>query len=73
MDNVLNGLYSYWPFFPFGVSSSRTNTSDTTTNSSTNPWHDRFAKVVVHFMRQHLFSELGGQPNPDQGFLKYQT
>ena len=31
--------------------------------------HDRFAKVVAHFMRKHLFTEFGGQPNPDQGLL----
>lgn len=68
MDSVLNGLFSYWPFFPFDVSSTQ---SSSTTNPDVNPprqsWHERFAKVVSHFMRAAVYADYEGKPNPDTG------
>ena len=63
VDSVLNGLYSYWPVFPFGVSSVRGNI---TLDSS---WHVRLSNTVLHFMRSSLYPDFYGQPNSNQGPL----
>ena len=70
MDSVLNGLFTYWPFFPFDVSSiQRSSTPDPEVHppSSVPSWHERFAKVVTHFMRKTIYADYEGKPNPDTG------
>lgn len=62
MDRLFTLLYTYWPFFPFGVSSP--NSVHKSNNSS---WHDRLSRTVANFMRQNLHVDNGGKGNPDQG------
>ncbi|XP_057371278.1 uncharacterized protein LOC130692218, partial [Daphnia carinata] len=72
MDSVLNGLFSYWPFFPFDLSSIRSaSPSAQDINPSLQSWHDRFAKVVTHFMRTAVYADYEGKPNPDTGLQNF--
>lgn len=73
MDSVLNGLFTYWPFFPFDISSTQ---SASTQGPKIHPplhqsWHERFAKVVTHFMRKTIYADYEGKPNPDTGKSEY--
>jgi hypothetical protein len=73
MDSVLNGLFTYWPFFPFDISSTQ---SASTQGPKVHPplgqsWHERFAKVVTHFMRKTIYADYEGKPNPDTGKSEY--
>lgn len=68
MDSVLNGLFSYWPFFPFDLSSIQSASPPAQDiNPSLQSWHERFAKVVTHFMRTTVYADYEGKPNPDTG------
>lgn len=68
VDSVLNGLYSYWPFFPFEIPSAQMYTeSGLIGNSSRQSWHDRLAKTVSHFMRGNIYADYDGKIDPDAG------
>ncbi|XP_046443064.1 uncharacterized protein LOC124193341 isoform X1 [Daphnia pulex] len=73
MDSVLNGLFTYWPFFPFDISTTQ---SASTQGPKIHPplhqsWHERFAKVVTHFMRKTIYADYEGKPNPDTGLQNF--
>ncbi|KZS13387.1 Uncharacterized protein APZ42_021498 [Daphnia magna] len=72
MDSVLNGLFSYWPFFPFDLSSIQSASPPAQDiNPSLQSWHERFAKVVTHFMRTTVYADYEGKPNPDTGLQNF--
>ena len=60
VDGILNGLFTYWPFFPYGLSSNKT-------TNVTESWHVRLSKTIQFFLQSSLYSDYGGQPNPSQG------
>lgn len=69
VDSVLNGLFTYWPFFPYNFSPESYTLSNLRGNSTRQTWHERVAKVVTYFMRSTLFADYDGQVNPDTGTL----
>lgn len=71
VDSVLNGLFTYWPFFPYNFTSDSYTLLDLRGNSASHSWHDRVAKVVTYFMRATLFADYDGQVNPDTGLYVY--
>ena len=72
VDSVLNGLFSYWPFFPLETSTNHRSSMPEPKSSSPNPsprlsWHERIAKVFTHFMRKPIYADYDGKPNPETG------
>ena len=62
-DGILNGLFSYWPFFPYGLSPPATSNDNSTATS----WHEKLSNTIQYFLQLSLYSDYSGQPNPSQG------